>query len=96
MTGLPDGQWRELQPEALVLLVAIRDHLDVPLYNEGDRKGRRAYRDLMEIRAADVLGYLNIMLAVSLTEVTETAQELRRIAAETPLGYETTGERGQR
>lgn len=96
MTSLYDDEGPDLPPEAVDLLAAIRDHLDPPLYIEGDKKGRRAYRETLELRAADVVGILNSILAVPVTDATEHARELRKFAADVPLGYATTGERGDR
>lgn len=82
MSTLTDPEFPALQPEAVQLLAAIRDHLEVPLYVEGDRKSRRAYRDMVEVRVSDVVATLNDLLAVPLADVAEHAVQLRRFAAE--------------
>lgn len=84
-----------LPPEAVDLLAAIRDHLDIPLYAEGDKKARRAWREALETRTADIVGYLDSLLAVPVEDAVEAARELRAFAAEMPITYANVG-RGQR
>lgn len=94
MTGLSDPEFPHLPREAVDLLTAIRDHLDVPLYTEGSKRERRAWRNKVEVRVSDVVATLNDLLAVQLGDVTDHAAQLRRFATEEDALYtETEAER---
>ena len=68
---------RILPWQGLDFLTAIRDHLDVPLYPEGDDQARWAWRDTVEIRVADVLTHLDELLGVRLDDLEVRADSLR-------------------
>jgi hypothetical protein len=87
MTGMADPEFPALPVEAHELLTAIRDHLDVPLYPEGDKKARRAWQSKVEARVADVVAVLNNLLPVPLADVAEHAAQLREFAAEEDALY---------
>lgn len=89
MSNLKLPDYPVLQPEAVDLLTAIRDHLDVPMPAEGDRDTRRAWRNLTDVRIADVIAALNHMLCVPAVEATQTAADLRRYTADSPVRYTT-------
>lgn len=90
MTGISDPEFPALQPEAVDLLTAIRDHLDIPLYQAGSKQARREYRNLLEVRHSDVVATLNDLLTVPLADVTDHAAQLRQFAAEETALYRTS------
>jgi hypothetical protein len=92
VSGLAEPSFPQLQPEAVELLTAIRDHLDLPLPSEQGtkserRQNRKRYVDMLEVRHADVVSTLNDLLAVPLAEVTGHAAQLRQYAAEETALY---------
>ncbi|MFF7158097.1 hypothetical protein [Streptomyces sp. NPDC008139] len=83
-----------LQPEAVTVLTAILDHLDIPMYVEGDMAGRKLWRDRIEQRVADVVGMLHGLLSIAVEDAADVAQELRTLASQDRTSYATTDERG--
>lgn len=77
-----------LPREAVDLLTAVRDALDLPLYREGSKKARRAYLDRLALRAQDVVTQLDAVLAVPAAGASAAADTLREQTAG-PVGYAT-------
>ena len=84
----------DLQPEAVTALTAILHHLDLPIYNSGDKAGRKLWQGQLESRVADVVAMLHGLLSIPAEEAVDVARELRALAAQSLPLYETTGERG--
>jgi hypothetical protein len=76
---------------AVDLLTAILEHLDLPAYAEGDKQARRAWRDQLETRHADVVSALHDLLDVRVADAADHAAQLRRFATEEPPTYATWG-----
>lgn len=81
----------ELSRGAVLLLTAIRDHLDIPAYRDGDKKARQDYRQLLEIRHADVVALLGGLLAVTDADATEGAAHLQQLGDDPAALYDTAG-----
>jgi hypothetical protein len=89
VTGrLPEAE--VLQPAAVELLAAIRDHLNLPLYAEGDETARQAWADLQALRVADVVASLDGLLTVSARDARDVVASFRAFAAEATADYTTS------
>lgn len=86
----PDLPEPGLQPHAVELLAAIRDHLNLPLYAEGDKAARRAWQELLEARTTEVVELLDVLLNVTVTDVQDTSAMLRNYRWETAPDYTTS------
>lgn len=82
MTDFTAPEFPHLPGEAVDLLTAIRDHLDIPYPAQGSKKARRSWADKVGVRAGDVLDFLNDLLAVPLPDVAACAEDLRTAATE--------------
>ncbi|MFI0897086.1 hypothetical protein [Streptomyces sp. NPDC020983] len=89
MTSRPLPAPGVLQPEAVELLTAIRDHLNLPLYAEGDETARQAWADMQALRVADVVEALTGLLGVTARKARDTASALHAYRAETLADYAT-------
>lgn len=87
MSDLLEPEYPVLPPEAVELLTAIRDSLDIPLYAERDKQARRDYRNVLESRVADVVAALNNLLGVAVGDAVAVTQMLRESTADTPARY---------
>ncbi|MDJ0346750.1 hypothetical protein [Streptomyces sp. PH10-H1] len=85
--SLLDPEFPALQPEVVALLTTIRDHLDVPLPAAG-KKNRRAHRDVVDMRLAEVQAVLVTLLAIPLENVAEHTAELRDWISASPVNYQ--------
>lgn len=83
-----------LQPAAVELLAAIRDHLDLPLYAEGDETARQAWADLQALRVADVVAALDGLTGITTADAADIVAALHAYRAETRADY-ATAEVGQ-
>lgn len=79
----------ELSPAAVELLAAIRDHLNLPLYEDGNKAARRRWANLQALRVADVVAALDGLLAVTADDARDAAAAFRCFAAEVTGDYAT-------
>lgn len=79
---------RTLPAAAVELLTAIRDHLNIPLYAEGDEIARQAWADLQALRVADVVAALDDPHGTTTETAANITAALRAYRAETAADYE--------
>ena len=81
---------RRLPTRAVELLAAIRDHLDLPLYAEGDETARQAWADLQAMRVADVVAALDGLPDITARDAADIVTALHAYRAETQADYATS------
>jgi hypothetical protein len=81
---------RRLPARAVELLAAIRDHLDLPLYAEGDETARQAWADLQALRVADVVAALDGLTSITTADAADIVTALRAYRAEAQADYATS------
>lgn len=80
---------RRLPARAVKLLAAIRDHLDLPLYAEGNETARQAWADLQALRVADVVAALDGLTGITTADAADIVTALHAYRAETQADYAT-------